>query len=109
MKTTLQEPYNQFFGTLANQVRLDIIKHLRGQDSNVTAIVKAVGQHQSTISHSLRRLEYCAFVTCKQNGNKRIYSLNKKTIKPLFELMETHMNCFCKHIAGKQRNKHDRI
>tara|TARA_Y100000034_G_scaffold116969_1_gene155950 strand:+ start:234 stop:539 length:306 start_codon:yes stop_codon:yes gene_type:complete len=101
MKAKLKEPYNQFFGTLANQVRLDIIKYLITQNNNVNEIVKAVGKNQSTISHSLKRLECCGFVTCKKDGKNRIYSLNKKTIKPLFELMENHMEVYCKKIIEK--------
>jgi DNA-binding transcriptional ArsR family regulator len=107
MKTTLKQPYKQFFGTLANQIRLDIIRNLRNKDKNVGSISDSTGYSQSTVSHSLKRLEECGFVSVKQDGKNRVYSLNQKTIKPLFELMEDHMNCFCKKIV-KKGGKNDR-
>ena len=99
MKTALKQPYKQFFGTLANQARLDIISQLRKGESNVSDLVTTLGLEQSTVSHSLKRLELCGFVEVRQNGKERIYKLNEKTIKPLFELMHKHMNSYCKHVA----------
>lgn len=100
MRTTLRQPYRQFLGTLANQVRLDIIDTLQKGPRRVGEIVAALPYEQSTISHSLKRLETCGFVTVQQNGKGRVYTLNTTTIKPLFALMNTHMNRYCKHIIG---------
>jgi len=108
MKISLEEPYKQFFGTLANQVRIDIIKHLRNGNSNVTEMIKKTGHEQSTISHSLKRLEECGFVTVIPNGKTRVYSINKKTVKPLFALMELHMNNYCKHVVQNRSDKNER-
>jgi len=104
MQIQLQEPYKQFFGTLANQIRLDIIKLLRIEDNNVNAIVESLGYSQPTISHNLKRLEECGFVQSTPKGKERIYSLNRKTIKPLFKLMEDHMDSFCKHVVKERRD-----
>ena len=104
MKLALQQPYQQFFGTLANQVRLDIIEVLRNGKKNVSSIVDKLSYDQSTISHSLRRLEECGFVTVEQKGTERIYTLNEKTIKPLLSLMHTHMEKYCcKIVAHKTK------
>ncbi len=105
MKTHLKEPYKQFFGTLANQVRIDIISHLSHGESNVTKIVQATGQQQSTVSQSLKRLELCGFVRSRQEGKERIYALNHETIKPLFDLMKKHVHNYCAHVVH-QREKH---
>lgn len=105
MKQALKQPYKQFFGTLSNQVRLDIIQHLIQGKSNVSAIVDCLPYDQSTISHSLRRLEECGFVTVKPRGKERVYSLNNKTIKPLFKLMHTHMDNYCSHVVSKKEGK----
>ena len=112
MKTHLKEPYKQFFGTLANQVRIDIIAHLsqnenqNGSDgSNVSKIVQATGHQQSTVSHSLKRLELCGFVRSRAEGKERIYTLNHETIKPLFDLMKKHVHNYCAHVVH-QREKH---
>jgi len=101
MKQPLRQPYKQFFGTLANQIRLDIINKLAKKDSNVTNIVSALDYDQSSISHSLSRLEECGFVTIQKQGKERIYSLNKSTIKPLFSLMNAHVNKYCRHVVAK--------
>lgn len=102
MKTALQQPYHQFFGTISNQVRLDIIEVLLKGKSNVNTIVKKIPYEQSTISHSLRRLEECGFVVVEQKGKERVYALNTQTIKPLFTLMRNHMNKYCKHVIAKK-------
>lgn len=105
MQKRLVEPYNQFFGTIANQVRLEIIEVLLKGQSNVSNIVDKLGYGQSTISHSLRRLEECGFVTVQKNGKERIYTLNEQTIKPLLKLMNSHMNKYCKHVVAKKEGK----
>lgn len=100
MKTSLRFPYNRFFGTLANQYRIDIIEILKKGPKNVSEICETLGHHQSTISHNLRRLQECGFVHVKPNGRERVYELNQKTIAPLFELMQIHMNYYCKKLRG---------
>lgn len=103
MKTPLRQPYRQFFGTLANQCRLDIIEALNAGEKNVTQICKTVGESQPTVSHNLARLERCGFVFVKPNGRERVYALNKTTTKPLLELMHKHMSTYCKRIVeGKK-------
>ena len=98
MKTELKQPYRTFFGTLANQYRLEIIEALSSGERNVTGICRKTKLNQSTVSHNLQRLEHCGFVFVKPNGKERIYGLNKETIKPLLELMHKHMNNHCKKI-----------
>jgi DNA-binding transcriptional ArsR family regulator len=105
MRTPLKQPYKQFFGTLANQVRLDIIEFLGNGSKNVGVIVENLRYDQSTISHSLKRLETCGFVTSQQKGKERIYTLNTKTIKPLLRLMHNHMGKYCSHIVGKKSDE----
>ncbi|MDO8661072.1 MAG: winged helix-turn-helix domain-containing protein [Candidatus Woesearchaeota archaeon] len=105
MKTTLEQPYKQFFGTLANQHRLDIINGLEHGPKNVSELCKQTNKNQTTMSHNLTRLEICGFVAVKQDGKKRIYTLNQKTIKPLLKLMHKHMNEHCKHVIGGTCNE----
>jgi len=100
MQIALRQPYRQFLGTLANQVRIDIITALEKKPLRVTDIVKQTNYPQSTISHGLKRLTLCGFVTVEQRGKERIYTLNERTIKPLLTLMKKHMDAYCKHIVG---------
>ena len=99
MKTELRDPYKRFFGTLANQYRLEIIESLEKGKLNVTDLCKKTGLNQSTLSHNLQRLEECGFVFVKKKGKERIYSLNKRTIKPLLVLMHSHINQFCRRLC----------
>lgn len=87
--------YEYFFGTLSNQTRLAILQHLLKGPTDVSGICRALGREQSSVSHSLTRLERCHFVSVSKNGKKRIYKLNQITIKPLMRLIEQHVNRFC--------------
>lgn len=99
MRKKLHQPYKQFFGTLANQYRLDVINLLSKKEHTVSMICKKTGHNQTTISHNLKRLERCGFVTAQPKGKERIYTLNHKTIRPLLKLMNQHMNSYCKKIC----------
>jgi ArsR family transcriptional regulator, zinc-responsive transcriptional repressor len=96
-----QEPYKIFFETLGNKTRWDIVHLLKKKTHRVTEISEKLGYEQSLVSHHLKRLETCGFVNFKQNGNERVYTLNKETVGPLLSLMDKHINQFCKHCTGK--------
>ncbi len=95
----IEKQYKLFFYTLANDTRLEIIRVLKSGSKNVGEITEALGCDQSTISHNLKRLETCRFVTVKQKGKFREYSLNKETIGPLLKLIDKHVNKFCKNLC----------
>ena len=97
MKPEWRQPYRTFFGTLANQCRIDIIEALKDKPMNVTQIIKIAKLNQSTVSHSLQRLQACGFVFVKPRGKERVYELNKETIRPLLLLMKKHMKNHCEH------------
>ena len=81
---------------MANVNRLKIIHFLQKHGpKNVTDIVEGTKLEQTLVSHNLKRLHECHFVEVKQNGKKRVYSLNKKTIQPLLALMDRHVNTYC--------------
>ncbi|MBD3208966.1 winged helix-turn-helix transcriptional regulator [Candidatus Woesearchaeota archaeon] len=85
-----------FFTTLANKTRLSILYTLREGDKSVNQIVQRTGFEQSLVSHNLKLLKHCSFVDSAVRGKQRIYSLNKKTIIPLFDLVDKHRHAFCK-------------
>ncbi len=84
-----------FFNTLANKTRLSILYALRDGQKSVNDIVTLTNFEQSLISHNLKLLRQCHFVNVEIKGKQRIYSLNKKTIVPLFESVDKHINSFC--------------
>jgi len=90
--------YEIFFRNFSNKTKLDIIMALRNKPLSVNELVKILGDEQSKVSHSLTSLASCGILSVKQEGKKRIYSLNKETIMPLIELVSKHVE---KHCTGR--------
>lgn len=97
----LEPIYKEFFKTLGNQQRIEIVLALLDGDKTVTEIAKLLNAEQSTISHNLKRLLQCSFVSVKPNGKERIYTINKDTVKPLMQLIKKHANTYCKTLCCK--------
>lgn len=87
--------YNTFFETVGNKTRMKIVEVLYNKPLTVNEICERLNEEQSKISHNLKILTECHFLTVKQKGKNRIYSLNKKTIVPLMRLVEKHVKCYC--------------
>lgn len=62
---------------------------------SVMVIAEAIKVEQSAVSHSLKQLLLCHFVTVKQAGKERIYEINEDTVKPLFQQIERHVEKYC--------------
>lgn len=87
--------YNIFFANFANKTKLNIILFLNESPMSVSDIVKKTGMEQSKVSHNLTKLTKCNIVTVKQEGKRRIYSLNKKTVVPLLDIVKKHIRENC--------------
>ena len=97
--------YKIFFGTLVSEPRLKIINMLRKGRKNVSEIVMELGADQTAVSHDLARLKECGFVNVEIDGKYRYYSLDKKAIEPLMELIDKHMAGNCIHILRNQKGE----
>ncbi len=84
--------YVNFFRTLDNDTRLGIVLCLKNGSKNVSQLSKELKMEQSRISHNLQCLEKNGFVTVKQDGKQRIYSLNRDTIEPILVAVKKHMS-----------------
>ena len=84
-----------FFSTLANPTRLAIVELLEEKPMSVTELVEALGQEQSMVSHNLRPLVRCHFVTRERQGKNNVYSLNHATMDPIMKAVEAHARDFC--------------
>lgn len=105
MKPSL-DTYQFFFGALANPNRLQIINVLRQGKKNVGEICEATGFEQTMVSHNLKVLGYHGMVFMEKDGKFRYYAVNKKTIKPLLEFIDAHMEEYCcKLLEGKHEGK----
>ena len=75
---------------------MDILSSLRNSEKCVSEIAEEIGEDRSKVSHSLRHLLKCNFVFVEKKGRKRIYTLNKSTIKPLLDIADKHVVNHCK-------------
>lgn len=87
--------YHLFFKNLSNPLRIKIIEELNKKSGSVSELSKRLKVEQSKLSHAFGAMKRCKIVVSKREGKQRIYSLNKKTIVPLLELINDHTRSFC--------------
>lgn len=87
--------YHYFFKTLSNELRMDVLLVLKRGEKCVSEVADEMDADRSKVSHALKHLLRCNFVTVEPEGRKRIYSLNENTIEPLLELAQTHVSENC--------------
>ena len=92
----MKSPCHWFFETLATELKIDLIDELRKKPASVGELAKKLKEERSKVSHALLSLEECGFVEAEKQGKERIYSLNKKTIVPLLNLVEKHVKENCR-------------
>lgn len=95
IKRGFGEGCHLFFTTLSNPTRLAILELLKKGPRSVTEIATTLRQEQSMISHNLKPLVRCGFVFVEPRWKERIYSINKETMEPLFEIITKHFNKYC--------------
>ena len=95
MKRNLSETCYDFFSALANPTRLAILELLRGGPKNVTDIANTLNQEQSMISHNLKPLERCRFISSQKKKKEHLYSLNRETMEPIFKTFTYHSEKYC--------------
>jgi DNA-binding transcriptional ArsR family regulator len=96
----LSPAHQQFFKTLGNPKRIELMLVLLKKPMTVTELMEKTGIEQSTLSHHLKRLKLCQFVKNKPNGKERIYSVNEETMEPLFRLMDKHVEKYCQKLCN---------
>jgi len=88
--------FDHFFTTLANPQRVHILQLLSHEGpKNVSELTGLLKSEQSAVSHNLKPLLLCHFVTVTQDGKERIYSINQDTVGPLLEQIEKHVRTYC--------------
>ena len=95
MVKKVEKPYKMFFETLGNAKRWEIVRLLEQGPHGATEIARKLRHEQSLVSHHLRRLLDCGFIHAEQQGKRRIYTLNAKTMRPLLKLMHAHIRAYC--------------
>ena len=91
-----QTSYDDFFAVLSGKQRIRIIRLLDAQGpKNVSQIAQELQLEQSAVSHCVKQLLNFHFVDVRPLGKERVYEINKDTIKPLFRLINKHMDKYC--------------
>ncbi len=90
--------YYFFFQALSNRTRLAIIESLRDGPKNVTELYNELKLEQSRVSHHLRCLKFCGFVSNLQNGKTKVYSLNEETLAPVLKIADEHVEKYARNL-----------
>lgn len=100
-------PYRLFFKAFSNKTRFEIVKLLRKGPKSVTEICKELKFEQSRVSHNLKCLEACGFVSSKWNAKNKVYELDKKHIIPILINIDKHIERYNKRLesCGVLKNK----
>jgi len=92
--------YKLFFKAFSNKTRFEIIKLLRKGQRSVTEICKELKFEQSRVSHNLKCLETCGFVSSKWRGKNKIYSLDVEHIIPILNSTDRHIERYNKRLRS---------
>lgn len=95
--------YHYFFKTLSNRLRMQVLLELKEEPKCVTSVAEIVEEDRSKVSHALKHLLRCNFVSVEPEGRRRIYRLNKETIEPLLDLAQKHVEEKCSECELKDR------
>jgi DNA-binding transcriptional ArsR family regulator len=101
----MDNQYYIFFGNLANPLKIKIITELKKKPSCVLSLAEKLNVEQSKLSHALASLRHCSIVKVQKKGKERIYTLNKKTILPMLEIIDKHEKYFCKECKAIKDKK----
>jgi DNA-binding transcriptional ArsR family regulator len=95
-ENSINKTYHLFFSNLANPLRIEIVSALKQKEGlSVSELASTLWINQSKLSHALANLRKCNLVSVTQKGKKRIYSLNKKTMLPILEIIDNHAKLNC--------------
>jgi len=71
----------------SNEVRLEMIDHLRGGEKSVSELAEDTGLNQPNISQHLAKMREKNFVETRRKGTKIYYSIANEKIFEAFDLM----------------------
>ncbi len=94
------QAYELFMRAFSNRTRFAIISVLRRGPKSVGELSESLSFEQSLVSHNLKCLLDCGFVTVEREGKNRIYGLEKETIAPLLGLIDKHVARYRAHLIA---------
>ena len=108
----IEKPYGACFETLANELRVEILRELEKKESSVLDLAEKLKVEQSRLSHALKTLRDCNYVDFEVKGKERLYFLNQGVKKGLeessgksnlavFAFIDSHIEQHCQHECKK--------
>lgn len=104
---TIAQKY--FFSALSDETRLTILSLLNREGGMcVNDICNAIGRDQSLVSHHMRCLRNCGFVSLEKKGKFAIYTIRNPIISDILNLSNRHVKEMsegilrCEIVAGKR-------
>ncbi|MBI2664651.1 winged helix-turn-helix transcriptional regulator [Candidatus Woesearchaeota archaeon] len=94
-----ETPYKLFFRAVSNKTRCDIVSLLMKGPKSVTQLCRKLGFEQSRVSHNLKCLEMCGFVSGKYEGKSRVYSLTPEVMQVL-NAIDRHLVKYHEHLKS---------
>jgi len=102
----------QFFSSLADETRLNIVLSLTEGSMNVGDIYKSLGKNKitlSAVSHQLKLLENSGVVTFEKKGREKIFRLADGfcwcIVKDVFGHFGSGKKCECKECCSIKNGK----
>lgn len=92
MNRTLAKDLAQFFKTLADPTRIEIIDVLLEGERSVGEIVDRTGHSQSAVSHQLRLLKAGRIVRSRRDGHHIFYAIDDAHVEQLYRLGIDHLS-----------------
>jgi DNA-binding transcriptional ArsR family regulator len=89
------------FNAIAEPRRREIVDLLaRGAQRDVTELVHELGLSQSAVSKHLGVLRKVGVVAVHKDGQRRLYSLNPKELKPVHDWIQNFEQFWTDHLAS---------
>ena len=82
------------FNAVAEPRRRQILDLLAGGEASVNELVARLGLAQPQVSKHLRVLREVDLVEARDEGRRRMYSLNGRTLKPIHDWVSTYQEAW---------------
>jgi DNA-binding transcriptional ArsR family regulator len=92
------------FEVLAAPSRRRILTELRRSPRSVNELVDALAANQPTVSKHLRLLRQAGFVSCRGDGQQRIYQLEPAPFRDLEAWLAPYRRLWSKHLDALERH-----
>lgn len=87
-------PSRDVFRAVADPTRRALLDKLRMAEQSVTSLAEPFGVSQPAISQHLKILRHAGLVRVRQDGRQRLYCLNAKPLREVYDWAGLYRNLF---------------